>query len=370
MGNTCGGPAGPLQGACNGTEICKYRIFENPQTPDQYKINALLNIFCGFQTASDILTLVNNQAPIYGYGIVYVLMFPPALQYIYAVNKSVVNDGTNRVLGSDEYTLVSNPYWDQAQVIQSLMFGQTQEGSWPCVPSFSVPFSLQQSAGFVNFADISNPAYNQCLSAMYKQLETPQPKGNSLVCVDGVGATLPTISYSADLVSDQIMNNRKDILKCLTPAQGGTGDASQCSKVLFVQNNIGPYDTTTGQPCTNINDKTCTYSICSSTAPTGGWNCTSTGRCIQVSVGGTFPTLEACQQCQTLGTCPGSNVCCPEAQAPNYGTCSGTTTGGGTLPIPSSGYMKDALIGLGISAVVIILVTLLIMYLKRKSNSK
>jgi hypothetical protein len=362
---TCGGLGGPTGGCSGMYAMCQYSIYENPQNAEQTKMNLFVNTFCGFQTPTDIINWVNN---IEGFHIVYPLIFPPALQYIPAVNSNVVNDRSSRVLNQDEYTLIQNPYWDQAQVIQGLMYGQTQMGSWPCSPTFSVPFNYyitDADAVMIEFADIPNPGYNQCMSAMLKQLETPQPKGNNLVCIDGLGANLASIAYSPDLIQQQIDTNDNSVLQCLTPAQGGSGDPSQCSRVLFKNFNIGPYNVTTNQPCQNINEIGCTYIICNSTTPTGGWNCTSTGRCIQVSAGGSFPSLEACQGCQTAGTCPGSNTCCPQAQSPTYGSCS-TSGGSGPSQPPLPSYMKDVYITLGIITALGIAMIAMTVYLKRR----
>ncbi len=357
MGN-CAGPAGPSQGACNGWSQCQFKVYDSPTLPEEYKINALLNFFCGFQSSQDIINFVNNSYNSgNGYNAVYPLIFPPALQYIACVNEDVHNDGSSRVLNSNEYTMVLNPYWNQAQIIENLMFGQSAVGAFPCTPNYYVPFSYSGEL-VINFVTIPNKAYTQCMNSMTKQLIAPQPIGNSLECVDGINVFLPGLSYSSDLIQQQINTLSTLVTKCVS-------DASQCSQVLFNPTKVGPYDTSNNQVCQDLSSPNCTYEKCKNTQPTGGWNCTSGGRCIQVSAGGTFSSLEDCQGCQANGTCPGNSVCCPEAQAPTYGTC-GCGSGTGPLPIPGNNMMKDALIGLSIMMAVMGMIILGIRILRKQ----
>jgi hypothetical protein len=368
MGN-CAGPAGPAQGACNGAKSCQYRLYDAPANDMQYKMNALVNYFCGFQTAQDILNFVNdNRASGSGYNSIYPLIFPPAMEYIPAVNIGVQNDGTSRLLNSDEYTMVPNPFWDQAQVIQKLMFGQSADGAMPCQQWYYVPFSYTGES-VPQFENVLNPSYCQCLVQMYNILENPLPGSN--ICVDGIGATLPSIVYSYQLVQNQLDTMSSAILQCLTPYQGGTGDSSQCIKVLFEPYNMGPYDISvtapcvgTGSPepaqCSNVNSPTCTAQICNTTASKGGWNCTLTGLCIPVPAGGTFSSQAECAACQANGNCPGSNICCPEAQPPNQGICSAANNP------PQVTYGRQAIIGLAVIAGIVFLIGLAIWYAKRK----
>lgn len=378
MGNTCAG-SGIGSNSCTGSYYCQYRIYDSPQNDTEYKMNAMVDVFCGFQTSQDILFWVQkNFLSGLGYNSIYPLIFPPALQYIPAVNSNVKNDGTSRVLNQNEYTMVCNPYWAQAQIIQNLMYGQSQSGAMPCAQWYNVPFSYT-GQGVPVFTNVLNPAYCQCLEVMYKNLESPLPTSGQ--CVDGEGATLVTNTYSADLIQDQITNYSTVILQCLTAAQiypwpkvGWMGSADNCIKYLFASEVIGPYDTAITAPCINsgspepspcsdINSPTCTYSICQANSTTGGgWNCTPlTGRCQWVPAGGTFSTLEECENCQANGTCPGSNICCPEAQAPTYLLCSASNN-----PPPSSGFVKPAMIGLAIIAVMAMLLAFVIWYIKRR----
>lgn len=342
---------------------CTYKIFANPTTDSQRKINALLNYqgFVGAKTGDDI-----NQAFNGNYAAQYVLLFPPALPSIYVLNEGTKYDGTSRVLSPSEYTVIPNPLYSAAMILQNTMFSAT---SFPCMATYNVPFALSLikdpmgSGGTITniiYESITNPASNQCLTALFNMLETPQLISGQQVCTDGEDIFLPSPypAYSQGHIEYMFSIGDNSLLQCIQVGGVGTNNLSLVTQILLVPSKVGPYDTKTGVGCTNITDPTCTYQICMSTPQKQSVNCGAGGVCIHVPSGtGNFDTIEECAACQKNGNCNGKNICCPQSQN-GTGSCS---TNPPNLPSTPS-YVKDAIIGIS----VLVLLSLAIVLLKRR----
>lgn len=339
---------------------CTYKIFANPSNDAERKINALLNFFgfVGMKTSDQI----NNN---FGgtYAAQYAFLFPPALQNIYVLNQGAKYDGTSRVLSPSEYTIIPNPFYAQAVVLQNIMFGAT---SFPCSQTYTVPFSISvvedPGTGYdvidINYSTITNPGYNQCLTSLYKTLETPQTISGQNECTDGktVFTTSPSLVYSKDHIDDMFQSNDESLFQCIRVNGYGTNNLNMVDKVLLVSSTkVGPYDTSTNLPCKSLTSPTCTYQICSQSSTAKSINC-GIGGCQYVPPGsGNFDSMDECEQCQNNGNCYSNYICCPEQK--NYGVCPSKPT----PPAPPNST-KYIIIGICIITITFILLVLVIRY--------
>jgi len=363
MGNTC----------CDAIGVCGYQVFASPKNDKERKINAMINstFFCGSTTPQDIEDTINaNFRNGGGYGPLYILVFPPVLEEIYVLNTNTLV-GTG-VLPENGYIKIPNPYLDQAKAMEGLLFGQAAVGAFPCSQTYTVPFGFASGIASVVYSAITNPNYAVCVNSMYSTLSRPIP--STTICIDGVAANQPVQTYDYNNTKNQIDSSSIQfprtppqgtaILQCLTSAQGGTGGPSptNCANALLVPKTIGPYDTSTGNPCTSVTSPTCTYQICLNNLSKIPWSCTSSGKCLQL-IGGSFATQALCEQCQANGTC-GPNICCPQSQT--GGACPTNPP----APNPTTNFIMLAVVGIVVFIVFLVILFFIVRTINRRLAPK
>jgi hypothetical protein len=364
MGNTqCGGEGRP----------CHYYIFPNA-TPGsaQDKQNRLLNYLVGLNSQQDLLNNISGQTgPGIPWSLAYPLIFPPAIQTVYSLNAALTNRSSGQIdpNNPNQCTQIANPYYEHSLILQNAMAGYpTTNMSMPCSKTYNVPFAINndvQHLGEVIFQEVPNipgpngGGYDACWSIMEKQLETPQSVGGQLLCVGDQG--YPTIdgdtSYSYNwIIGNNFIgyaagvNNPPPLLQAFLQDPSNPNNL----KALFPpQTSFGPYDTSTQQPCSNINTPTCTYYICKNQSQPAGYLCGVGGKCnptYQTIPPPPFKTLADCVACQANGNCGGTNICCPQSQS--GGTCPSTPP---PPTPPSTSFVIEAAVGIAIFIILIIL---------------
>lgn len=323
MGNQCGGPGRP----------CNYYIYPNATTGSiEDKTNRMLNYLVGITTPQQLTSEIQGWGMSKPWQLVYPLIFPPAIQYVYSLNSSMTSNNSGQVQPSD-YTKLENPYYQAALVLQDVMAGAQNYGGYnlPCTPSYNVPFAMNNNPegafGTVIFEEIPNipspsgGGFDSCWNNMTRVLETGQNVGGNKVCVGdlalptiGGPGIYPSTSYSQDYItSSNFLGYASGYSPLLSQFLTNPTDNYH---LLFPQNvPYGPYDTVSKKPCVNLTDSTCTNSICHGMTPTG-YNCQEGGKCNPQYTSvppPKFKTLEDCTSCYTRGDC-GLNKCCPQSQ--------------------------------------------------------
>lgn len=370
--------------------VCRYFIFDNAQPgTKEDKANKLLNYICGPKNQAELIEYVNGYAnrnalngvlcegtpPVchsmqYSYwNLVYPLIFPPILDTVYALNNSGsetriphYNNGRSVKLPPSDYHAIPNPFINHATAVAGLIFGATLQGAMPCRPSYSLPYSIElvQSGNDyytqVVYEDVVNPNYEQCFAFMVRQLSQPQTIGNAEFCVGDTRIFLNNaVGYDQAYIETLVHSDAgrpprsAEDLSTSVIGQFLSSVGSGSGALIFLRpQQVGPYDTTTKQPCTDLTSKTCTYQICKN-APARGWNCTSNGCQPQYNVPGSFATKDDCEKCYLDGSCPGDNICCPDSVKVG-GVCPKPTPG----VTPNTNVKTEIIITLAVLAVLVI----------------
>lgn len=375
MGNKCGAEGRP----------CHYYIYANaPIGSAEDKQNRLLNYLVGLTTTEDLINEVEGRGLSPPWNLAYPLIFPPALETIYSLNSNMTKGSSGQIdpTNTNQCYAIPNPYYRHALELQNAMAGVgVINHALPCSKAYNVPFSLNndiQHFGNVVFETIQNdpvPAgggYNACWDLMKQTiLEVPQTLGNEAFCIGD--PAFPTYtqgtSYSYDLITGpNFIGYAAGVEKPPPLLEAFLNDPANNLNNMFPPHvPFGPYEVTTQQPCSNINDPNCTYTICKSQSVPTGYLCQTGGKCNPTYSSippPPFKTKDECTSCWETASCGGTNVCCPQSQT--GGTCSSTPP---PPPSPGTNFVMQAAIGLIVFFILLVIIFFGVRALNKKIKS-